>query len=129
MNPLLQLGTGWSFPVRPDSASGSLQYLGGADKVRQSIFLILETEPGERLMRPSFGSGLRRYLMKPNTTATRTAIQQDVQASLAAWEPRIRVQEVQVDAGDDPALVLIQISYVHQLDGRKDNLVYPFYLE
>jgi uncharacterized protein len=129
MNPLLQLGTGWAFPIRPNLSPGRVEYVSGAEKVRQAIFLILETEPGERLMRPTFGAGLRRYLMKPNTTATRALIQADVQAALTAWEPRIRLQEVRVDPGEDPALVLIQISYVHQLDGRKENLVYPLYLE
>ena len=101
----------------------------GAEKVRQSIHIILDTEPGERIMRPTFGCGLRRYLMKPNTAATRALIQRDVTDALTAWEPRIRLQDVTVSPGDDPALVLIAISYVHVRDGRPGNLVYPFYLE
>ena len=80
-------------------------------------------------MRPTFGCGLRRYLMKPNTTATRALIQYDVERALAAWEPRITVSEVRVDPGDDPALVLIQVSYSHVRDGSPGNLVFPFYLE
>lgn len=129
MNALAKLGTGWAFPVQPDPRRGGLAYSSGPDQVRQSIQLILETEPGERLMRPTFGAGLRRYLMKPNTTATRAQIQRDVERALTAFEPRIRVQEVRVDPGEDPALALIHIQYAHLLDGRKDNLVYPFYLE
>jgi phage baseplate assembly protein W len=66
--------------------------------------------------------------MKPNTTATRALIQHDVTTGLSQAEPRIRLQDVQVDAGDDPAMVLIQISYTHIRDGSSDNLVYPFYL-
>ena len=61
--------TGWSVPLNPAFAGG-LAYAAGPEKVRQSIHLILDTEPGERIMRPDFGCGLRRYLMKPNTTAT-----------------------------------------------------------
>ena len=122
------LGRGWSFPVVPDG-DGELGYTDGPEKVRQSIRIILDTEPGERIMRPTFGCGLRHYLMKPNTTATRALIQHDVERALANSEPRIQVRSVQVDAGDDPALVLIQIFYVHLRDGRQDNLVFPFYLE
>ena len=125
----LQLGKGWAFPVVPDGTTRALPWVEGPEAVRQSIFLILETEPGERVMRPTFGCGLRRYLMKPNTTATRTLIQRDVEMALASFEPRIRTTEVRVDPGEDPALVLVQIAYVHLRDGRKDNLVYPFYLE
>lgn len=130
MNSTLRyLGRGWNFPVTPRLAGGGLSYADGPEKVRQSILLLLETEPGERVMRPAFGCGLRRYLMNPNTSATRALIRHDVERALATQEKRIRVQEVRVDPGEDPALVLIEIAYVHQRDGRKDNLVYPFYLE
>jgi uncharacterized protein len=129
MKPSRFLGRGWNFPIVPDARGGQLRLVTGPDKVRQSIMLILETEPGERIMRPTFGCGLRRYLMKPNTPATRALIKNDVEQALAAFEPRIRVQTVSVDPGDDPSLVLVQIVYVHVWDGRKGNFVYPFYLE
>lgn len=122
------LGRGWNFPVLPDVRGRQLAYTDGPEKVRQSIFLILETEPGERLMRPAFGCGLRRYLMAPNNTATRALIKYDVERGLALSEPRIKLQNVSVDPGEDPALVLIQVDYVHVRDGRRDNLVYPFYV-
>jgi hypothetical protein len=121
------LGRGLNFPVLP--AGGALDYADGPEKVAQSIRIILETEPGERIMRPSFGCGLRRYLMRPNTSATRALIRHDVERGLAACEPRIRVSEIVVDAGDDPSLVFIRIAYVHLRDKSPGNLVYPFYLE
>ncbi len=129
MKNLAFLGKGWSFPVRPHARTGQLTYTQGADKVQQSIVLILETEPGERLMRPEFGCGLRRYLMQPNTSATRALIAHDVERSLALWEPRIRVSQVQVEPGDDPSLVVLDIAYTHVRDGSPGNLVFPFYLE
>jgi uncharacterized protein len=130
MTPSRLLGRGWNFPVTPTPRVGQLAYVAGPDKVRQSIQIILGTEPGERIMRPTFGCGLRRYIMKPNTPATRALIQNDVESALAAFEPRIVLKTVAVDPSDEePSLVLIQISYAHVRDGRRDNLVYPFYLE
>ena len=96
--------------------------------VRQSIETILDTEPGERVMRPGFGCGLRRYLMAPNSVATRTAIQEDVRMSLTAWEPRIRLTDVAALPAEEPTQLWITISYVRLTDLRPDNLVYPFYL-
>jgi len=122
------LGRGWGFPI----ASATVKHRGyveGPEKVAQSMRIILDTEPGERVMRPTFGCGLRRYLMKPNTFATRSLIRHDVELALATFEPRIRLTEVRADPGDDPALVLIRIAYVHVRDSRPGNLVYPFYLE
>jgi len=123
------LGTGFRFPLRPSERTGGLEWLSGMELVRQSIETILDTEPGERVMLPTFGCGLRRYLMAPNTATTRTAIQRDITDSLASWEPRIRVTEVLVaPSEDDPTLVWIDISYLRLGDLRPDNLVYPFYL-
>ena len=122
------LGKGWNFPVAP-GVRGRLDFAEGREKVAQSIWIILDTEPGERVMRPSFGCGLRRYLMKPNTHATRSLIRHDVELALGLFEPRIRLTEVRADAGEDPSLVLIRIAYLHPRDKRPGNLVYPFYLE
>jgi len=122
------LGNGWTYPVAP-GRDGALAYTAGPDKVAQSIWIVLDTAPGERVMRPTFGCGLRRYLMAPNTTATRALIKHDVQIALANFEPRITVTDVEVTPGDDPALVLIRIAYVTVRDNRPGNLVYPFFLE
>src|SRR5215210_461177 len=129
MTTISFLGKGWAVPLRPDERSGKIEYESGPEKVRQAMRIILDTEPGERLMRPAFGCGLRRYLMKPNTAATRALIRQDVERALSAFEPRIRLQGVRVEAGGDPAEVRIEIAYVHTRDSSPGNLVYPFYLE
>ena len=108
---------------------GRLEYAAGPDKVAQSIRIILDTEPGERVMRPTFGCGLRRYLMRP--TPARRARSSGTTSSWGSrnFEPRISVTDIAVDPGDDPALVLIRIAYVHVRDNRPGNLVFPFYLE
>ena len=129
MNTLSFLGRGWRLPLQPDPDSRQLEMGDGPAQVRQSIAVILETETGERIMRPTFGCGLRRYLMKPNTVATRALIQRDVEVALRTWEPRIELESVDVSPGDDPAMVLIRISYVHVRDGSDGNLVFPFYLQ
>lgn len=123
-----RLGQGWGQPLAPD-AQGRLPVVSGPEKVRQAIFTILDTEPGERVMRADFGCGLRRFLMQPNNPGTRAGIERVVTQALVRWEPRIRVIDVQVLSTDDPALVHIDLHYAHVLDGRQDVLVYPFYLE
>jgi hypothetical protein len=120
------LGTGVLFPLLP--VNGALGLVSGMELIRQSVEIILDTEPGERIMLPAFGCGLRRYLMQPNTLSTRTAMQEDIATALATWEPRISVSSVAVTTDDDPTLVWIEISYVRLADLRPDNMVYPFYL-
>ncbi|UXY14682.1 GPW/gp25 family protein [Chitiniphilus purpureus] len=123
----LVLGAGLGLPLAPDGA-GRLPVVDGPEKVRQSIAILLDTEPGERLMLPDYGCGLRRFLMQTNSALTRAQIQREVRESLKRWEPRIAVGDVAVVPGRDPSLVLVQIDYTHLRDGSRDNLVYPFYL-
>ena len=108
---------------------GRLPRAEGAEKVRQSISIILHTERGERVMMPTFGCGLRRFLMQPNSNGTRAQMEREIRQALETWEPRVALTRVEVLPGADPALVLIDIAYTHRRDGRKDNLVFPFYLE
>lgn len=132
------LGAGFRMPfgpaslttAPPESGTGHQGFalIEGLELVRQSIATILDTEPGERIMLPTFGCGLRRYLMEPNTLTTRTAMRQDITSALEQWEPRIRLTNVAVTPDEDPSLVWIEISYVRRADLRPDNLVYPFYL-
>jgi uncharacterized protein len=123
------LGQGWRSPIAPDPRTRQLAYVAGADAVRQAIVLLLETDPGERIMRPDYGCGLRRYLMRPNSAATRALIAHDVEQALARWEPRIAVNHVRAEPGDEPSLVVLEIAYTHMRDRSPGDLVYPFYLE
>ncbi len=122
------LGTGFRFPLTPEHGVGGFRWSSGMERLRQSVETILDTEPGERVMLPDFGCGLRRYLMAPNTPATRTAIREELEAALIRWEPRIRLTGVAVSPTEEPTMLWIDISYQRRVDLRPDNLVYPFYL-
>ena len=126
MSQLDYLGTGAPFPLVP--FAGRLDLLSGAEKVRQSIGIILETEPGERIMRPDFGCGLRRFLMEPNNEATRARLRAAITESLERWEPRITLEAVETYAGNDPAEVVVSIRYQHIRDGSDGSVFFPFRL-
>lgn len=96
------LGQGISFPPRI-GADGRVAWSGGVDSIRESIRVILMTDPGERLMLPAFGAGLRGFLFEPNIPATHRLIQERVDFTLGRWEPRIELVRVVVDADPDDA--------------------------
>jgi phage baseplate assembly protein W len=106
-------GQGLGFPPRI-GADGRLVWSSGEDNVRESIRIILLTEPGERLMREEFGCGLRGYLFEPNTVTTRQLIGERITQAIGRWEPRVAVREVRVDPDDDDPRV-VAVSIVFQL--------------
>ena len=127
MNTAEMLGTGWRFPVRV-GPRGRLELSSGEAGIQESIWLVLATAPGERVMRPRFGCGIHNYVFAPNTPTTHGILADEVRRALSEWEPRIDVLDVRVDAADDPALLLVRIDYRIRSTSATDNFVYPFYL-
>ncbi|MCP8463086.1 GPW/gp25 family protein [Pseudomonas sp. ZM23] len=74
------------------------QPLTGLAHLKQSIEDILTTPLGARRMRPEYGSRLRRMVDLPVTEGWKGAVQAEVARAVGRWEPRIRLQSVQVVA-------------------------------
>lgn len=127
-DPRAFLGRGWAFPVAP---AGSDIALAEHDQdIRQAILIILGTGPGERVMRPDFGCGLRRLSFEPLSTTTMTLARHHVEHALVSWEPRIDTVEVTVTPGQEQlGQMLIDVRYRVRTTNTFYNLVYPFYLQ
>jgi phage baseplate assembly protein W len=123
------LGAGWATPLGLDG-EGRIALAEADAAVRQSIWMILSTAPGERLMRPDFGCGIHDLVFAPINAATAGQLSGLVMRSLIDWEPRIDV--LAIDVGTEPErpnCLLIQISYRVRTTNNRFNLVYPFYLD
>ena len=104
-------GRGMSFPPRV-GADGRIAWSVGEGNVRESIRIILLTEPGERIMRESFGGGLREFLMEPNTVTTRQLIIERITRVLERFEPRITLSEVTAEPDPEtPTLIAVTIDF------------------
>ena len=55
------------------------------DHIRDLIHQVLFTSPGERVMRPNFGSGLLQLVFAPNSTELAATTQLLAQAALQQW--------------------------------------------
>src|SRR5947209_16358960 len=105
------LGVGWAFPpgVQVD---GQIATVAFEEDNRQAIRIVLGTNPGERVMRPDFGAGLKAFVFEPVNPTTLARVEARVRDSLIAWEPRINVLAVQVrPQGNPPSTLLIDLSY------------------
>jgi phage baseplate assembly protein W len=122
------LGRGFAFPLQI-SSRGGIQEAQHEQKVRQSIIVIVSTQHGERLMRPTFGCNLRSLVFAPNNAATASLARHYVEEGLRTWEPRILVDEVVVENDNANARLLIHIHYRIRATNTPQNLVYPFYLQ
>ncbi len=120
-------GTGLAFPLAPGPG---FSWISGEDGVAQALRTLLLTEPGERIGRPTYGVGLRRFLFAPNNVTTRALIQDAVTTAIKRDEPRVRLDAVDVFPDkNEPTLVRIRIRYLLLSNPAPQNLVFPFYLD
>jgi phage baseplate assembly protein W len=100
----------WPLLPVPDEG-GRLNFPDLETSVRQRIEAILRTSPGEQLMRPHFGAGLELAIHQPNNASVRADLHRDIAAHLHAFEPRIVLDQLEVETGDDPSLLIVTIAY------------------
>jgi len=122
------LGRGWAMPVQLDPRTGCIASVAYEEDIRQSIRIILETAPGERVMRPNFGCGIHELVFTHMDSTSLQRIRSVVEESLRRCEARIEVIEVTVDdAATAEGELLVQIDYRVRKTNQRDNLVFPFY--
>ena len=83
----------------------------GNDHIRDLIEQVLFTAPGERMNRPTFGSGLLQLVFEPNSDALASATQQLVQGALQQWLGDL-IQVQAVDVQNDDATLSVTVSYL-----------------
>jgi phage baseplate assembly protein W len=122
------LGTGWRFPVEIDD--GRVAMSAYEKKVSESVWIVLATARGERVMRADFGCGMHDLVFAPNNAATSARVADEARHALIRWEPRIEVLDLTVAAQpEQPTTLLVQVRYRVRTTNNVFNLVYPFYLE
>lgn len=129
------LGTAWRFKLSADGDVGlgldgtRVAEASDANAVRQAIWLILSTAPGERVARPDFGCRIHDLVFGVGGASLVGDVVTAVEDALGQWEPRIDI--LGVDAYPHPVekdLLLVDVGYSIRATNSRFNLVYPFYL-
>ena len=122
------LGQGLAFPLQVNPRGGITLATGERD-IEQAIGIILETVPGERVMRPEFGCRVHELIFAPNNASTHGLIIHYVEQALERWEPRIQVREIEVNTDPNTgATLLVEIKYIIKDSHDERSIVYPFFL-
>ena len=61
---------------------------------RQNLKMIILTSPGERIMHPKFGVGLRRYLFMNNTSRTLSDIKRKIEEQVRIYLPTVNIRSI-----------------------------------
>jgi len=123
------LGRGLRFPVSTN-LNGGVSTSALEENVRQSIFIVLGTAPGERINRPHFGCQIHDLMFAPNSDLTAARAEVYCEEAIYKFEPRVAKVSCRAMANpDEPNRLNIRIEYLIAGKNDKRNLVYPFYLK
>lgn len=122
------LGRGWAMPVELDPRTGTVLSVEHEEDIRQSIRIILETAPGERVMRPNFGCGIHELVFTAVDSTTIQLMRSAVEEALRRCEARIDVLRVEIEEeATSEGKLLVEIEYRVRKTNQTGNLVFPFY--
>jgi phage baseplate assembly protein W len=123
------LGVGWKFPVEVNKQDGKVALSKYEDDIKESIWIILSTAKGERVMRPSFGCGIHEMVFQTINMENLGVIERTVREALTLFEPRIEIARININLDQaQTGKLLISIDYKVRSTNNQFNLVYPFYL-
>ena len=123
-NSFLGKGVSLSFDISND---GSIRLSSLQELVKESIFIILSTKVGERVMNYNFGCEIHELMFEINNVATQARARMYVTDAIRKWEPRVEIKSVEVESIAKNEII-IDVSYYIKGTNVVDNLVYPFYL-
>ena len=120
------LGRGWSFPPRFDARRGEVVLVAADDDIRESLYVLLTTLPGERVMVPNYGCALQGYVFSALDANTETQIRRLVSDAILFYEPRIDVTSIEIVMDEAHGTAALSIDYTVRQTNSRSNIVIPF---
>jgi phage baseplate assembly protein W len=80
---------------------GILAQKRGVDQIKADLLQLLLTNPGERVMLPTYGTPLRQLIFEPNDSTLTARARKMIVDSILAWEPRIVISDIEVSSSID----------------------------
>ena len=97
-------GIGPKLPLQRDVHFGNYDLITlYSEEVKQNFKNLLLTSPGERIMNPDFGVGLRNFLFEPKKTSM-SLIRQRIEDQVRRYLPFIRINKLIFNEGVDPKM-------------------------
>lgn len=118
-------GRGMKFPPQIDRTTGRFVLADESESVRDSVYLILMTQKGERPARPEFGSRILSYPFTDTNPTTLHVLERQVKETILTQEPRISEVDVDAEFRAGEACLYLHIRYTVARTGKDDSLTIP----
>jgi phage baseplate assembly protein W len=108
-------------PLEIDSQDGVKLTKTFEEVARQNLLMVLLTNPGERIMYPDFGAGLKRLLFENHSAVLSEEIQVSIKDQVKLYLPYITILNMDVsDSSEDHYAYFVKLRYVIDFLGIQD---------
>lgn len=123
-------GKGLKFPVSVNNVTGRFEMSFGEEDIKESIYIILMTQKGERLLMPNFGSKINSYVFEVMDETNLTLMANNIKNAIQTYEKRIGNVNVNVEMDKlNKGKLIFDINYIVNKTNEVGNMVFPFYLQ
>ena len=91
----------------------------------QNLKMIILTAPGERVMNPEFGVGVRNYLFEQETPFLVDEIRNNIKNQVERYASFVKIQKLNINIDSDSGVLFVQIKYAVPAGGIVSNLTIP----
>jgi len=125
------LGQGWGFPVtfrKKAPEKCSVRMVSEVEDIRESLGILFSTRPGERVMRPDYGSGLEDLLFEPVNVGLITYLKDLITKAILYYEPRVELENIEILTDEvNEGRVKIELTVMVRSTNSRFNFVFPYY--
>jgi phage baseplate assembly protein W len=90
----------------PNALQWNFNTASNLDVLKSAVKMLLITTKGERIMQPTYGTLLRRVIFEQNSNSISTTIRQEITEALALFEPRVSLDNIDIENLDDRSVVV-----------------------
>ena len=119
-------GLSVALPLFVSDEDGAYEIHKELEKVAiQNLKMVILTSPGERVMSPDFGVGIRNYLFERNSSMLSSEIRRRTMQQVDKYVPMVKVLDLNVRSNPDEGFLLLSIKYSVPLAGIVSSLTIP----
>jgi len=97
--------------------------------IKRSVYNLILTKPGERFFNPNIGCNVSQLLFEPLDFVTAAVIRQEIEYTINAFEPRVKLKSVEVDINEDQNAFEVIIDYLIVGDSTSNLQNFEFLIE
>lgn len=117
----------WKYSVNFDPYGRAVELIDDAESIKQSLYILFSTAPGERIMEPEYGCDLKALAFQRLNLSLETQVVNDIKKAVSNFEPRIELKNVKLLHDDEMfGCINISVEYLIKQTGANDSMQYIY---